>query len=81
MRTIRFVALLIAILSAVIACSGSSDAVSTQPPSATASPAITPTQRAHVVWLEDSAGWLGDAESRGKAANWVMGFNATHDDI
>ncbi len=41
----------------------------------------TPTQGAHVVWLEDSHGWLSDVDSVGKAEGWVMGFNATHDDI
>ncbi len=43
----------------------------------------TPTQRAHVVWLEDSHGWLFAADSRDKAtgSGWVKEFNATHDDI
>ncbi len=49
-------------------------------PTYTSSP-ITPTQGAHIIWLEDSYGWLGAANSRGKADGWVMGFNATHDDI
>jgi multiple sugar transport system substrate-binding protein len=51
-------------------------------PTHTSAPS-TPIQKAHIVWLEDSHGWLvaADDYDHARAKGWVTGFNDTHDDI